>query len=462
MSGVKRMTVPVDADDWARAQRAANQLREVNRELPGMLEAVRRDNQVAIDRASSEVRARQDAVDRALAGLSEQTRKMEARTRQRLAAESARLRGETRAALEEQERRFAEGLERERLEREGETRELRDEVAGIRADRDQALALAQAYVADADVMRDAIARELPHDRFAPGRLAGLSSRLDAARGNGDRGLGEAALVQAQDAYLQLSELRAEVELRHTEWQAARLDAGNAVTLLEQQISLSANPDAVDENGEKIEGYTLDVDFWSEGELSRLREAATGLATRLADEGNPPSAAELRQIAGQAGGELDERLTSILVTAQARQVASQARANLAELVVTTLEETAGYTWEEGHAIYAEDDQRRAFYAKLHHLDDSEIVVEVSPDESGESCTLRILSYDAGLPDEEERVRRAHAVHDSLRAHGLQAGLPAADMEYPDPQLADFDSLRAPTPASRVRATQGAMATEPERA
>ncbi len=52
MSGVKRMTVSVDSDDWARAQQAASQLRAVNRELPGMLDAVRRDNQAAIDRAS--------------------------------------------------------------------------------------------------------------------------------------------------------------------------------------------------------------------------------------------------------------------------------------------------------------------------------------------------------------------------------------------------------------------------
>jgi hypothetical protein len=473
MSGVKRITVPVDTDEWARAQRAVNQLREVNRELPGMLEAVRRDGQAAIERATAEVTARQDAVDQVLAGLSEQTRMMEARTRQRLAAQSALLRGElrdtvgqlradTRTALEGQERRLTESLERERLERERETSQLRDEVAGMRAGREEARALARAYVADAEVMHEAIDRELPHDRFAPGRLAELRSRLDVARGNVESGLGEAALAQAQEAYLRLSELRAEVELSHTAWQAARLEAGNAVTLLEQQISLNANPDAVDENGDKIEGYTLDADFWSEGELSRLREAASGLAARLADEASPPSAAELRQIADQAGGDLDERLTSILATAQARQVASQARANLAELVVTTLEETSGYTWEEGQAIYAGDDERRAFYAKLRHLDDSEIVVEVAPDDTGKACTLRILSYDAGLPDEEERVRRAHAVHASLRAQGVEAGTPMADAERPDPRLADFTSLRARVPADRTRLARDARVTEPERA
>jgi hypothetical protein len=311
-------------------------------------------------------------------------------------------------------------------------------------------------------MRDAIAGALPHERFAPGRLAELSNRLDTAQQNVGRGLGQAALVQAQEVYLQLSELRAEVELSYQEWQAARLDAVSAVTILQQQISVNANPDAIDENGEKLPGYTLDVDFWSEGELSKLGGTASELAVRLADEGDPPSVAELRQIADQARGELDQQLTGIVTTAQARQIASQARVNLAELVVAALEETSGYTWEEGQAIYAGGDQRRAFYSKLRHLDDSEIVVEVAPDETGKSCTLRILSYDAGLPDEEERARRARAVYASLRAQGLQAGSPAADMDHPDPGLADYEALRAPVPAGQARGSARAVVTEPEQA
>jgi hypothetical protein len=470
MSGVKRITV--DANDWARVQQAASRLRDVNRELPGMLEAVRRENQTAIDRAAAEVRTRQDAFDQALTGLSEQTREIEARTRQRIRAQETRLRSElrdtasqlrqeTRADLEEQERRFAEGLARERQERARETRELRDELAGIRNDRDRARSAAATLIADSRLMRDAIDKELPHERFAPGRLAEVSSRLDFAEDNASQGRGEAALAQAQEIYLQLSELRAEVELRDQEWQAARLMAGRAVTLLQQQISVNTTPDAVDENGEKIDGYQLNVDFWSEGQLAELSQAAAELAARLTDMGRPPSVAELREITGRAaqGGELDEKLTGIVSVAQARQIASQVRANLAELVVNTLEETAGYSWEEGQAIYAGSDERRAFYSKLRHLDDSEIVVEVTPDETGKSCTLRILSYDVGLPDEEERVRRAHAVADSLRAHGLQAGLPAADMEQPDPRLTDFDALRKQAASSR---TQRAVVTEPERA
>jgi len=179
---------------------------------------------------------------------------------------------------------------------------------------------------------------------------------------------------------------------------------------------------------------------------------TALSAAVADEDAPASVAELRRIAEERAPALDERLTEIVTKAHARLLASQVRVNVAELVVNALEESTGYTWADGQACYANGDQRRAFYSKLRHLDDSEIVVEVAPDETGESCVLRILSYEAGLPDDEERARRAHAVADSLRAHGLQAGLPATDGEQADPRLTDFDRLSQPAAQPR-RAEQG---------
>jgi hypothetical protein len=450
MSGVKRITV--DEGQWAQAQQAAERLRQVNRELPGMIEALRREQQAAADRVAAELTARQDAVDRALTGLSEQARRIEARASQRLRAQAAQLRQvkeaadqerrETREILTDQERRFEQGLAHEREERELQVRELRDEVAALGGDRERAVSLAAELAADAQRVAAAIAAELPHERYAPGRLAELTRRLAIAEGNVRARLGEAALVQAQEAYLQLSELRAEVELRDREWQEAWLAADRAVTMLREQIRVNANPPALNATGAPAEGFTLDVDYWSEGELSRLEETAARLTAMVADPARTASAQELRHVAEHEVPELDEALTEVVARAQARLLASQVRVNVAEIVVTALEEATGYTWEEGQATYASGDQRRAFYSKLRHLDSSEIVVEVAPDGNGEACVLRILSYDAGVPDDEERVRRAHAVADTLREHGLQAGLPAADSQEADPRLVDFDALRHP--------------------
>jgi myosin heavy subunit len=446
MSGSKRITV--DRSDWQRAQTAAAKLREVNRNLPSMLESMRRDQQEQLGRATAAIQARQDAVERSLAGLSEQTKKLEAQTSRRLRAHAAALRSElqdatrkldeeTRRSLDEQEERLRSELAREREERERDYLELRDGLAGIAGDR----------VADARLLAGAIAGGLPHERFAPGRLAALQQRLALAEGNLASGAGEAALSLAQELCLQLDELRSEVEMRDQEWRVAQLAAMSASTMLQEQIRVNSSVDVTDEQGNRINGVMLDVDFWSEGELTELRDQVATLAGRVASEADPLTLAELRAVAGQEAPDLDERLTAIVGRAGARQFASQVRANLAELVVTTLEDTTGFVWEEGQAIYAGEDPRRAFYSKLRHLDDSEIVVEVAPDEDGESCVLRILSYDSGTPDEEERARRVHVIADRLRDRGLQVGNPAAEQAEPDPALADFNGVRLRVPESR---------------
>ena len=97
-----------------------------------------------------------------------------------------------------------------------------------RASRTRALESAQTAVADARVLHDAIRSSLPHERFARGQLARLAARLAIAEASIAAGTGEAALVQAQELFLSLGELRAEVELKDAEWRAAHLTAIAAV------------------------------------------------------------------------------------------------------------------------------------------------------------------------------------------------------------------------------------------
>jgi hypothetical protein len=450
MSGSKRITV--DRSDWAQAQAAAARLREVNRNLPSMLEAVRRDQEEQLSRVSAAVQARQDAVERSLASLSEQTKKLEAQTSRRVRAYAAGLRAEMRDAemklgaemrrsLDAQEERWRSELAREREAREEENQEVRADLATLRGSRERQLAAATDLLNDAQLLAQAIADNLPHDRFAPGRLAALRRRIEQAEDNLASGAAEVALGQAQELCLQLHELRAEVELRDQEWCLAQADAMSATTVLLEQIQLNSRLDVTDEQtGERLDGVTLDVEFWSEGELAELRGRAEELAGRTAASSDQASLADLRKIIEEEVPALDERLTEIVGLAGARQYASQVRVNLAEFVVGTLEDTTGFAWEEGQAVYAGGDPRGAFYSKLRHLDNSEIVVEVAPDEDGHSSVLRILSFDAGTPDEEERVRRTHVIVDRLRGEGLAVGPPAAEQAEPDPTLADFDRIR----------------------
>lgn len=455
MSGKKMITV--DEQAWHDALQKAGRLQDLERDLPSVVEAVRRAQQEQAQRDRDEMQARQDRLNRSMAEMSSMARKLEEGTTRRImqttslimsqARASARtVRDETRQALDEQDRRFEAELEKMREERQQELAGLHEEIAGLRDRGDRALGAAATQVADARVLHDAIAASLPHERYAPGRLDALGRRLTAAEANVAQGLGETALAQAQDLFLSLGELRMDVELRDAEWRAAHLAALSAVTALVEQIRYNSVIAALDDETGTAE---LDVDFWSEGELTALRGEADGLMARLNADQDPLSAADLRAIAGRDAAALEQRLTEVVARARTRQFASQVRVNVAEMVIDALEDATGYTWQ-GDATYAGEDQRRAFYSKLRHPDQSEIVVEVAPDETGDSCVLTILSYESGVPDESERVRRLRAITDSLQEQGLPTGAPAADPAPPDPALADFGRLRQVEHAAAQRA------------
>ena len=88
----------------------------------------------------------------------------------------------------------------------------------------------------------------------------------------------------------------------------------------------------------------------------------------------------------------------------RLFGSQLRANVAEVVAQTLDETAGYEVEDH--LYEQLDQRRTLLARLQHANGNEIVVSVAPaaEEPG-SCVLRLLNYDYDSAAEEDLDERA---------------------------------------------------------
>lgn len=445
MSGKKRITV--DEDAWRDAMAKAKQLRTVQREMPQMLAAVQRAQEQQARRDREALQATQDELSRKLSALSAQTRKIEESTTRRINAATATimnetrkanedLRSETRHLIEQQEQRFTTAMGAERAERKRDVATLQREIEHDRAVRADVLATARSVVSDARILHDAIGSTLPHERFAPGRLDRLGRTLALAEVNVAAGTAEAALATAQELFLDLGDLRAEVQLKEAEWRAAHLTAVTVVTALIERISDSERVEIVDdEAGISAE---LDVDFWSDGELSEIKAAAGRLSARLADEADPPTLAELAEMSERTAASLETNLSEAIALARARQWASQVRVNVAEHVVTVLEQVAGYDLE-GEPIFAGEDQRAAFYSKLKSADDSEIVVEVAPDETGKSCVIRVLSYEAGPPNEYLRRARARAIATSLGTQGL-AGTPDAEPGEPDPVFKDFDRLR----------------------
>jgi hypothetical protein len=454
VSGKKRITV--DQDAWNDAMRQAGQLRQVQRDLPQMLDAVKRASEAQAERDRQASEARDKEITSKLAALSSYTRQIETNTTQRLITASAAimseakranesLKAETRQLIEQQNQRFTAALDAERDERRHDFGQLKQEIDKVLAEKAGALAVARIMVADARILHDAIDSTLPHERYAPGRLADLTSTLVAAEANIAAGYGEAAISTAQQLLVNLSRLRAEIGLRDAEWRAAHLTAVTVVTALIQQISGSEQINVVDD--ESGLSADLDVDYWSEGELSKVRTQAAMLRARLDDQPGPPSMADLTEISERTVVSLYESLSRAVALAQERQWASQVRVNVAAQVVEELEAVAPYDLY-GEPVFAGDDPRAAFYSKLRSEDDSEIVVEVAPDETGKSCVVRVLSYDSGTPSEYQRAARASAINEAIGAAGPSSS-PDIEPGEPEAIYQDFAQLRRRPPASAVQ-------------
>jgi hypothetical protein len=466
MSGRKR--IQVDESEWYRLQRQASRQKDVIRNLPALIREVRRQTHDDLERVFGVIEDRQRSVEQTVEGLSEQTRRLESETQQRLRAQARRmaedlratvgeLRGETRQQLAEQERRLQSEIAAERQQRRADIQRLNTELGELVQDREQAAVIARAALSDARGMHDSIHDTLPHQRHAPGRLARLAGTLDRAEDNIAQGRFDAALATAQGAYQELSELRMDLELREREQQALSVQARGELLLVQLLIEDSAQQHVRDEQGEVLADYDLDVDFWTRGELTALREETETLQRRVDDEQRPPAADELRDILEHRAPALQERLTRVVERAGGRQLASQQRVNLAEAVVRTLEGMTAY--ELDATTYVGSDQRDAFFARLVHGNRNAIVVEVAPaDADSGASVLRVMSYDHDTASRTELEERGAELTRALRGHGFPAAPAEEEAGTPDPAYADFTALSEPR-ALPPALPRGATEAEP---
>jgi peroxiredoxin family protein len=258
----------------------------------------------------------------------------------------------------------------------------------------------------------------------------------------EQGLAEAAIGQAQQAYQGLSDLRLELERLEREWEAWH---GTALVNAERvlgEAQANRKCDALDLQA-KDTGIDVEVDYWTDGGLSSLEKRAQEIVSRLKAERPSVSTAELRSLAEETIPDMHETLTQLIEEARVRVLGSQMRANIADLVVESLE-TKGY--ELTDHTYEGEDKRGGFVAKLKRRDKSEIIVMVSPDEAEPSRNeLRIHSFDDGsFPG--ERVQRVKEIGQILAAAGLDVGSIREVASQADPAVRDIERVRKQTRAA----------------
>ncbi|MGW6054286.1 hypothetical protein [Streptomyces sp. NPDC055189] len=439
MSG--RKLIQIDQSEWHRLQHRARQLQAVKRDIPRLVKDVRKQTKADVDKAFSRVRAQQRRQDEAIGKLSDRTRQMEADTTRKLSEQAERLHQDlqetagrieehTRRRLEEQRRETERALAAERAERRAETARLTQDIDVLKADRAHAEDTARTWLADADTMAALIEEALPHDRYAPGRLDGLRRRVATARGTAGEGRFDAALAVAQEAFHELSDLRVEIEQRELQRCLAQQEAVEALVQVQSLAEDNRHRPVIGPDAQPVAGYSLDVVHWSRGEFDQVLADTAAALDRARDPHTDVT--DLHVLRDEEAPRLERGLGEAVEKAGMRQLASQLRVNLADVVARTLHDIAYYDLVEEESGYAADDPREAFHARLRNTaSGNEIRVEIAQaDEDSDRTVIRVESSDHDTTAEAELRSRADAVYAALREEGVPMGVEPA-RPVPDP-------------------------------
>jgi hypothetical protein len=233
---------------------------------------------------------------------------------------------------------------------------------------------------------------------------------------------EAALLNAQQTYSHLSELRGELERKQNEWtvlyQASLLTVRRFYTILTNCQSLPA----LDTNGNELP-YEIDVDFWCGRKLSRLTEKTRNILQQLEKNQAILDADALNQLIQTDFPSSQEELDRLVVDARLAALNSQVRINIADLVVQALEQQ-GFVLQESK--YSNNDQRKAFSARVQNLEGSEVVIQVMPvpGDAGKN-ELQLHSLDKDQRTEHELRQRSSEISRTLNDYGLVVGALTAE-------------------------------------
>lgn len=344
-------------------------------------------------------------------------------------------RGEYVGLLQDQERSLSEKLQREQGEREKAFASLQGQIDTIMADATRREDIAHTFLSDVEAVVKDIDL-IPHHRFAPGEMDKVRRQLTEARQSLLAGMPEAALSRAQTAYHDAVNIRwlvAEKEQEFLSLRAALLQESGEL-LEEIQTNRTQIVDFGDD-GEKSE-FELDVDHWSKGEIQAIVTEVQAIQARLAQEKMTITIDALRGLLSESTL-LRPKIAEAVLHARENLVASQARANIAELAANSL---SAQGFDPVDAAYEGEDERNAYTVKLRNIAGGEVVAVISPveGEPGKSSIL-VNNYDETFMDEATIQQRAREVIEALQSEGVQVTKPQCHGNA-KPEYRDIDSVR----------------------
>lgn len=465
MSGEKKRYVSVEEQELRRLREQETRLRSVQKDLPERLNAVREQARQEFQQrlAPLEQRARaqeqetqklrsniknleqdtQNRLKQQREQFQKEVREAEYRQKQALQQETNRLESAMRQGFEQQrseylritqqqrqeytrlitdqDRKFTQLIAEEKQARERGQQILQQQinqvVDDIQQERQRKVNIAQDLLTDVEVVWQQINRDYQHERFAPGRLADLQRGLEMARNNIQAGLTEAAIANTQQTYLQLADLRLELEQKEQEWlllyNAAWEDLKNLIT----EVQANRECEVEVGQGDEAEKFKLEVDYWANGRLSQYEQQLNQLESQLKAGESTLTTEQVKEI-GERINALQPVLGEIVEQAKLTILGSQIRAEIADRVVGVLSEL-GYTLVDAKndAAYECDDQRNAYVVKVKNIAGDEVVTVISPEKEFGANSVSINTFSSTIIDETATQQNAKAIFDALQEEGV---------------------------------------------
>lgn len=452
MSGHKRATVTIGQEEYSRLHAADMQQRFRRKKS---VDTGERDRQLQeMNMVFDQMRARQDYYESLIADLDEEILQIEENTSQELLAYQTAFNQElmdrmdvvteeTNAILDTLMERFHEEIQRERTTLYQSLRNLNDQLDQWRREARTKQQIASQWMAQSTRIYRFVDEQFETERFAPGRMRAIKQKLALAQMNLDQGMPEACLQAAQQVFVELSDLRVELETRTLEWQNQFQITYGVAKELQKTILGNAQVPALDVAGNEIP-YVVDLDYWSSGAYKALLEEAKGLVQYLKVHQRALDVEKLQGIRNQELAALQNRLESIIYDSRLEAIQSQMRINIADLALQALE-NQGYRLEQ--AGFAEEDLRGPFVAKLVNEDRTSIALRILPKQGRDlSSDLIVVSNDSAMRTAGELFARFQAIRSTLGQKGLtirQVQSNTASLQH----SSDRNNAARPTPPNR---------------
>jgi len=303
---------------------------------------------------------------------------------------------------------------------------------------------AKTWLQQCRILADFIQSRYDHERFLPGRLARALPKLELAQDNLMQGFAESCLQTSQQTFLDLTELRFELEQRLLEWQHEYGHAHLALSHFIKELEQNRSVTAVGLDGEELNAE-VDVDYWTNGRYFQLVQSSQKLLTLLSHDQEGISTEELIRTHRELLPIMRNRFRAMVGDARLSALNSQLRMNIAEKALEAFE-TQGFTLNK--AGYTDDDMRTAFLAQLASFDGSLVSINVLPPEKpgeGVGSDIVIATTHPFLKTEQEARLQWEEISQIFR----QQNLSVSNISISETPPAGMTNNNEPSPSSQER-------------